>query len=266
MPTFSLVTLNCFGVPAPGTSARLRTLARLLDDHPASVVCLQEVQTRPYCKLLLQATTRYHAAAYEPFIHAPKGGLLTLARARIDGREFVLYRDRGLWYTPALADWLLHKGVLITRLVVHGQSVVVLNTHLTANYMGNWGRGNAYAEQEHAQLMQLAELVQAQPLDALVVVAGDFNIPRGSWLYDSFMAETRLFDPMDGSDEPTLRSRRGLPSRYLAPIDYTLLRVPALRHCHIESNRIFEEPMMLSNGRKAHLSDHVGVEVCVSWG
>ena len=39
MPTFSLLTLNCFGVPTPVTRARLRTLASpvCLSDTPTSV-------------------------------------------------------------------------------------------------------------------------------------------------------------------------------------------------------------------------------------
>jgi len=265
MPTFSLLTFNVYGVPAPGTSARLRTLTHRLNEEPFSVVCLQEVQAHPYRKLLLQATPGYHYGAYEPFVHAPKGGLLTLSRLALEQRDFILYRERGLWYTPAIADWLLHKGVLLTRMQIAGLTVVVLNTHLTANYMGNWGRGNAFAEMEHEQLMQLCEIIYAQPPDALVIVAGDLNIPRGSWLYDSFVSESRLFDPLAGHPEPTLRPRRGWPSRYFAAIDYTFLRVPLLHGVHVESRLRFEEPMLLSNGREAHLTDHLAVEVCVSW-
>ena len=41
MPVFSLLTFNVFGVPAPGTSARLRTLARQVDTEDLTVVCLQ---------------------------------------------------------------------------------------------------------------------------------------------------------------------------------------------------------------------------------
>ena len=265
MPAFSLLTFNVYGIPAPGTSARLRTLARQVDSEDLTVICLQEVQANPYRKLLMQATMTYRYAAFEPFVHAPKGGLLTLSRAPLLASTFTIYRERGLWYTPALADWILHKGLLITRYRLHGQPVVVINTHLTANYMGNWGRGNAYAEHEHRQLMQLAEVVEAQSLDALVIVAGDFNVPRGTWLYESFLRESRLTDPLADSVEPTLRKRAGFPNRYFAAIDYVLFRSPPLPGCHYHSRSRFQEPMLLSNGRKDHLSDHIGIEFQIAW-
>ena len=67
-----------------------------IDSHGADVVCLQEVQAHSYGRLLIQACTRYPASAYAPFVHAPKGGLLTLARLPIAQSTFSLYRDRGL--------------------------------------------------------------------------------------------------------------------------------------------------------------------------
>jgi len=83
MTTFSILTLNCYGVPAPGTSRRLATLARILNQENLSAVCLQEVQANTYRKQLAQDCIRYPFQAYEPFVHAPKGGLLTLAQQPI---------------------------------------------------------------------------------------------------------------------------------------------------------------------------------------
>lgn len=264
MPEFSLLTLNTYGVPAPGTSARLRTLSHTLNDEAYSVICLQEVQSHLY-RRLIQTTTHYRHSAYEPFWHCPKGGLLTLSRRPIDDSAFTLFSERGLWYTPALADWILHKGMLVTRMAVGDLPVVIINTHLTANYMGNWGHGSLYAEHEHNQLLQLAELVQEQPLEALVIVAGDFNVPRGSWLYESFIAASRLNDPLQDSFEPTIRPRMGLPSRYIAPIDYILFRSPPLRGCEVTSRLRFKDKVTFGNGRRDYLSDHIGVELCLTW-
>jgi endonuclease/exonuclease/phosphatase family metal-dependent hydrolase len=264
MPTFSLLSLNIYGVPGMGTSHRIRALAEILNQEAATVVCLQEVQMHRYRRLLMRKSSRYRSRVYVPFVHAPKGGLLTLARPPVEDATFKLYQERGLWYTPALADWILHKGVLITCMTVGGLPVAVLNTHLTANYLGNWGRGSMYAEHEHRQLMELAEIVRQQPLDALVVVAGDFNVPRGSWLYESFLAESRLTDPLEGNLQPTLRHRPGMPARYEAAIDYALVRTPPLHGLKVESRLRFEDKVAV-NGRADYLSDHMGVELRVSW-
>ncbi len=262
---FTLITLNCFGVPTPSTRSRLRALAHDLNRRDACVVCLQEVQANIYRRLLVSACTAYPYHAYEPFLHAPKGGLLTLSRIPIHNSEFTLYRDRGLWYTLAPADWLLHKGVLCTQLVVGGVPVVIINTHLTANYSANWRKNNPYARLERTQLYHLAEVVTAQPPDTLVIVAGDFNVPRGTGLYHEFIRLTDMIDPMAGSNLPTLRPPRGMPGRYAVPIDFALVRAPHLPGLQMRSQLSFQEKLPLSNGKQMFASDHYGIALDVTW-
>ncbi len=265
MVTFSLLTLNCFGVPAPTTRQRLLTLARELDRRAACVVCLQEIQAHTFRRTLAGACTRYPENAFEPFSYAPKGGLLTLARRPFAEQHFTLYRERGLWYTPALADWMLHKGVLRTHTLLGGVRIVVLNTHLSANYRGNWEADNQYVRTERSQLGQLAQIVAAQPRDALVVAVGDFNIPRGSRLYEEFLAASGMCDPLAGDRRPTYRTLPGVPARYALPIDYALVRAPPLPGLHIRSDICFGERISLIGGRQGYLSDHNGIELEIAW-
>jgi endonuclease/exonuclease/phosphatase family metal-dependent hydrolase len=264
MPTFSLLALNCFGVPIPTTRARLLTLARELNARDDLVVCLQEVQTHVYLKLLLGAATAYPHAAHAPFVHAPKGGLLTLARLPIEEWQFALYRDRRVPHLPSVMDWLLHKGVLATRLTYAGVPIVVLNTHLNANYSANWSRQGRYSRALAGQLAQLAELVRAQPPEALVVAAGDFNLPRGSWLYEEFLAQSGMVDSLAGDTRPTVRAPRQLAERYALPIDFAFVRAPALPRLRIAGELRFGERVLFS-GRPRFLSDHLGVELRVEW-
>jgi len=267
MTTFSLVTLNCFGVPVPSTASRLLALARELVRRGDSVVCLQEVQAHSYRELLVRACApAYPSQAHAPHVHAPRGGLLTLAQQPITAQSFTLYTARGLWYTPALTDWVLYKGVLATRLLYDGVPVVVLNTHLTANYSGDWRPNNRYARNEWLQLRQLAAVVREQPPDTLVLVVGDFNIPRGSWLYDGLLAESGLCDPLAGDRRPTIRLPRGVPGRYAHPIDFALLRAPALPGLRVESDLCFCQKIARADGQQIFPSDHCGVELRVSWG
>jgi endonuclease/exonuclease/phosphatase family metal-dependent hydrolase len=265
MAQFSLVTFNCFGVLAPTTRRRLLTLARELNGGEHSIVCLQEAQAHAYNNALIRACTQYPNSSYEPFVYAPKGGLLTLARLPIEGRAFTLFRERTVVSPLAMMDWALHKGVLLTRVSVAQVPVVVLNTHLSANYRSNWSPNIAYARVEHAQLMQLAEIVRAQPPAALVVAAGDFNIPRGSWLYDDFLAASGMVDPLAGDERPTHRMPRGIPARFARPIDFALLRLPSLPGLAVQSDHCFDQPLPLIGGRSGYLSDHVGIALRVAW-
>ena len=264
MPTISLLTLNCFGVPIPATRARLLTLAEALNARDDQIVCLQEVQSHAYCRLLTGACTSYPHAAYVPFLHAPKGGLLTLGRLPIAASEFMLYTTRHVPYPLALMDWMLHKGVLATQFEYAGLRIVVLNTHMHANYTGVWDRHNRYAWVEGKQLHELAEIVRAQPPEALVVAAGDFNFPRGSWLYDAFLSASDMTDPLAGDSRPTVRAPLKFSERYSLPIDFALVRAPKLAGLRIESELRFTEQVLV-NGRTRFLSDHMGVELRMEW-
>ena len=98
----------------------------------------------------------------------------------------------------------------------------------------------------------------------LVVAAGDFNFPRGSWLYDEFLAASGMIDPLAGDARPTVRAFPGVPARYAQPIDFALVRAPALPGLRIASELRFVEQVRFS-GRPRFLSDHVGVELRVGW-
>ena len=265
MPTFSLLTMNCFGVPTGRTQWRLLALADALNRSDYHLVALQEVQARRYRQLLAAACTSYPAQAFEPFLHAPKGGLLTLSRLPIERAKFTLYRARRIARPPGIMDWMLHKGALETRLVVAGVPIVVLNTHLNANYSGDWRADNRYARAEQAQLRELAEIVAAQPPDALVIAAGDFNLPRASWLYDEFLAASGMVDPLAGDARPTYRTPPGVPARYALPIDFAFVRAPRLPGLQVHADLRFGDKVTVAGRRPVYLSDHLGVELRVAW-
>lgn len=263
MSTFSLITFNCFGVPAPATHRRLLALAGELNRSDTTVVCLQEVQAQPYRVLLTRACSAYPYVAFEPYFHAPKGGLLTLAREPIAARSFELYRDRGQWYSPALADVALAKGILRTTFVIDGCDVVVLNTHLSANYRGDWANDNSYTRTERRQLLQLAEVIARQPAEAVVIICGDFNVPRGSELYHEFVRAAGVLDPLANHMRPTYRPLPGIPARYALPIDFTFVRPSARFHVEATSSQRFAERVPFGSGQ-GFLSDHIGLELQVS--
>lgn len=265
MGNFSLLTLNCFGAPGWNTTLRLRQLGEELNQSDYAIACLQEVQTHYYRRLLIEACNHFYPAqAYKDFLHAPKGGLLTFSRSKLRRVQFQLFADRGLWYTPALADWILHKGVLISESECDDMPVIVMNTHLTANYTGDWSRSSVFARQECRELMQIAGLVHAQPRDALVIVCGDFNIPRGSWMYDQFISESGMIDPLADDVRPTFRPHAMMGNHYAAPIDFTFYRPPENMAMQVESTLRFQDKMRIG-GRRLHLSDHIAIEARFSW-
>jgi len=258
---FSLLTLNCFGLWLPNTRRRLMALARELDQSHYQIVCLQEIQLHKYQSLLVEGCPDYPYALSEPYVHCPKGGLLTFSRLPIANASFEPYAERGLWYTPMLLDRLFFKGMLITRLPWNGIPVVVINTHLLANFAGDWERRGMYARVEEKQLRQLAETVRSQPADSIVIVAGDFNVPRGSDLYHDFLAQSGLTDLLAGDTRPTLRLPIHAQSRFSLAIDYILVRMPKAQPSKIDCDLCFGDKYRLGNRRPGYLSDHYGIEL-----
>ena len=262
--SFSLLTLNCFGLWLPGTKGRLLALARELERCSYRVVCLQEIQLHRYQRLLVKECPSYPFPVYESYFHCPKGGLLTLSRIPITSYSFEPYKERGLWYTPMLLDKLFYKGMLIQKIIWDKVPMVIINTHLLANFAGDWKRHGMYARIEQKQLNQLAETVRTQPADSLIIVVGDFNIPRGSKLYHDFLANSGLIDPLAGDTRPTLRAPSGIPSRFSMPIDYALVRMPNTQAFNIECDLCFMNKHWISNRYQGYLSDHNGIEVRIS--
>jgi endonuclease/exonuclease/phosphatase family metal-dependent hydrolase len=260
-----ILTFNCFGVPLPAaTRARLATLGRLLDGAGHDIICLQEVQFSGFLPLLRRSFASFPHLIYQPYWHAPKGGLVTLSRWPVERVDFIPFREHGpWWYTPALADWLLHKGMLVTRIVVGGTPVVVVNTHLLANYSGDWSPGNRFARHQREQLQRLVEVVNGVDRRLPLVIAGDFNVPRGAWLYDEFLHATALRDVLAGDDRPTFRQAMLMPGRYARPIDFVFVRPPAGSEIIASARLVFQEKTRLVTGRVDYLSDHYGVEAVI---
>jgi endonuclease/exonuclease/phosphatase family metal-dependent hydrolase len=257
----SLLTFNCFGLWLPNTKRRLLTLAEQLERSTYQVVCLQEIQLHQYQQVIVKACPSYPYAYYERYIHCPKGGLLILSRLPITGASFTPYQERGLWYTPMLLDKLFYKGMLITKFTWTNIPIVLISTHLLANFAGDWEQHGMYSRVEEKQLLQLAEIVQAQPMDCLVIVVGDFNIPRGAKLYHSFLTNSGLVDPLAQDTRPTLRIPPGIPSRYSGSIDYALFRMPNELDLQVDCDLCFLGKYPISKWQYGYLSDHYGVEI-----
>ena len=262
--SLSLLSLNCFGTPVPTTRRRLQALAQHLEQSSLQIVCLQEVQLITYQNLLFQACASYPFQAYEPHLHCPKGGLVTLSRAPLATQHFETFAEQGRWYLPTAMDRFLRKGMLISSLQWGDLPVVVINTHILANYSGDWERKGVFTRMQEKQLCQLADTVAAQPSNALVAVVGDFNLPRGSRLCHDFLLQTGLMDVLAGDPRPTHRPPPGVPAHYSLPIDFVFIRVPASLSLQITGDLRFSSKLNLTHKYQDYLSDHNAIEVGIA--
>lgn len=265
MPHFSLLTLNSFGLPFYLARSRLPRLIRELRRNPQSILCLQEVQQNHYLHLLLRGLTGYSHFAYHAGRLAPRGGLLTASQHPLERNHFTAYQQRGRWLSAAVGDRMLDKGLLVTHLRVHGVPVTVVNTHLNANYSGDWSPANAFARILREQVRQLAHWVNTQPADSLVIACGDFNFPRHSFLYDELLASSGLTDPLADDPRPTYRPFGMIPSKYALPIDFVLYRAPAGLPFSLAADIFPLEDSAHTAPRRRFLSDHNALTLHLAW-
>jgi endonuclease/exonuclease/phosphatase family metal-dependent hydrolase len=262
MPAVSLtlLTLNCLF--RPHARARLTALAPLLETSIADVACLQEVVLQGNAGLVRRLSPSYQAAAWMPNLGVGiRGGLVTMSRYPIETRRFEVYRRRGRLRTIAFADWLLRKGFLITWLRVDGQSLVVINTHLLANYDEDWQLPNDYAHQLQDELRQLEVAVAGVDKTVPLVLAGDLNVPSSTQLIEDFAGRAGLTDGFAEEHPPTIRP--GPFAHAAHAIDYVFVRAPEGGSCSITSRIVFDKDVVLENGRRAPLSDHFGIQAAI---
>jgi endonuclease/exonuclease/phosphatase family metal-dependent hydrolase len=267
MSKLTVITMNCLGlpVPIPGLRRRLQALGRTLATTDADIVCLQEVGRWRHLMLLRYDEARWPFAIAVDYPYAPKGGLVTLAGLPVVDTRFYTFQERGRAVSLHTPERLQGKGMLLAELDASTQNVVVINTHLAANYSAEWSYSNPYTRVERAQLREIAAVVREITMEKLVVVAGDFNIPRGSWLYHEFLSLSGLHDPLGSSTEPTYRPLPGMPARAVQALDHVLIRAPGNLEVDVQSELCFAEPAILAHGARGYLSDHVGVHMSLTW-
>ena len=262
---FSLLSLNTFGIPFFLSWGRLGRLARELEQRETTIVCLQEIQQNAYTALLEKRLSAFPYKTFYPHLFTPKGGLGTFSRLPLVSQKFELFRDRGLRYLITFADWALLKGVLVSQLQLEGLDVWILNTHLNANYSGDWRRGNLLTVTQHRQVQQLTHLLGEMPAAALIVLCGDFNFPRASFLYDELVAQNELFDPLRDDPRPTYRPFPLVPAKWKISLDFIFLRLPQNKEIDILADIVPLDDSTQKGAVQRFLTDHCALTLKVQW-
>ena len=262
---FSLLSLNTFGLPFFLGWWRLERLATELDNYNATIICFQEIQQNAYVPLLARSLKTYPHRAVYPHIYAPKGGLGIYSRLPLVRQCFEVYKDRGLRWLITFSDWALYKGALIADLKVQELKIVILNTHLNANYTGSWQRKNPLARTQHRQVQQLTHLIEELPADALVIVCGDFNFPRDTFLYEELVSQNRMSDPLSDDPRPTYRPFPLVPSKWKTSLDYVLFRPPHGIDIQVQADILVMEDSTKKSAFQRFLTDHCALTLQISW-
>ncbi|MFG2946183.1 endonuclease/exonuclease/phosphatase family protein [Streptomyces adustus] len=251
MTALRLLTMNALFTG--DVSARLGALGAALDRSDYDIVCLQEVMVRRNARLIRHAAPAYRHCAYSGTVLL-KGGLVLLSRWPISRWRFVRYPITG----PVRGELLMRKGAQLASVATPDGELVVVNTHLSANRDDDWSPTNRYTRIAGAELAGLTRLIAAVDPSLPVVVAGDLNLPRDSAALADFVATAGLRDVLAGDIRPTYRPTPRWPSP--PALDHVLVRAAAGETLTGDADLVFQDRVTLGDGRRAHLSDHYGVQ------
>jgi len=262
---FSLLSLNTFGIPFFLSLGRLKRLASELELHGPTVICLQEIQQNAYVPLLVRCLPTYAYQAIFPHIYAPKGGLGTFSHMPLIQKRFEPYLDRGLRFFITIADWALFKGVLIGHLQIKGMDIFILNTHMNANYSGDWHSTNPLAFVQSRQVQKISALLEEMPEEGLIILCGDFNFPRTSFLYEELIGQNGLTDPLRDDPRPTYRPFPLVPSKWKTSLDYILYRIPQGKDFKVQADILPIEDSSQKCALRRFLTDHCALTLKIKW-
>ncbi|HEY8760857.1 MAG TPA: endonuclease/exonuclease/phosphatase family protein [Candidatus Dormibacteraeota bacterium] len=253
--TIRVLTLNCLFHGQ--VRARLPAIGSLLEKGQFDLVCLQEVAFQRHARLLASLMPSYRPPVYRSWALGVMGGLVTFARAEVKRSGYEMFRRRGDWGTLGAADRLGRKGFLTTWFEVAGEPLLLVNTHLLANYDEDWSPSNRYAVQQLDELNQLGDALGNLEKDALLLVAGDFNVPADHPMLAEFMSRTGL---RNAAATPAATYRSLNPEVSGQQIDHVFFRHPPGASVSTTTKLHFEEKVALADGRTMYASDHFGVE------
>lgn len=240
-------------------------MCKQLNQLGPDLICLQEVQSNRYIPALEKVLTETPHFAVKKNKRRPFGGMLTASKYPYLHWEYLPYPNRGRRWSIGHADWALVKGILITRLEVDHLPVVMMNTHLQANYLAGWSADTALTQVQRDQVNFLADTVQEQDANALVMVCGDFNFPPQASLYREFMERSGLTDPLANDPRPTYQPFPLVSSIWSTRLDYALYRAPADLDIQVSIDiaRMQTETARLPLNR--FLTDHFLLKFEASW-
>jgi exonuclease III len=267
-----VTTLNVCGLPwsqssLPPLAQRAVEFCRRLEESGLDVVNLQEVGGRRALAVIRSQLPSFPYVAWRRGVAGqPAGGLVTFSRWPVGATSYTSFHGAlpdagGVRFRARRAVNSLLQGVLTVELV--GLGTVVANTHLTANKDGDWSTANRYHAFQRRQVERLhAVLRRARRADTeLVVVTGDFNIASGAALYPLIVDGGAWRDPFAATDPVTFHAEF-LPAGCTGNrIDYALVLGDEATFPVVDSERLFTEPVVLADGGRMYLSDHMALTV-----
>ncbi|QNE18078.1 endonuclease/exonuclease/phosphatase [Kribbella qitaiheensis] len=262
MGQLTVASLNTRGMPVFGSrlAERYQAIGQFFEASDVDVVNFQEVLTYYHLRHLRMHLPSFRYAVQQPSAVGPAGGLVTMSRRRIDEKiyqRFPLPAARMTAALPRLSRFKAPlKGILATHLAE--PDLWIVNTHLLANFDGDWSAKSRYYELHRQQLAALASILDS--VGGRLILSGDFNIARDSSLFEGFAASSQLADAFVDCP-PTFHQEYLHPGKSSHCIDFLLFSAETIKS---ENARlIFTDKVPMAGGPE-YASDHLGLTVTLT--
>lgn len=268
--TFSVGTFNTWGIPlsSPFVKERYRALVQHIERSSLDLIHLQEVWLYSLLGILRRKVPSYPYIAYKRGLFGPQAGLVTLSRFPLEDVQFIHFPPIGI---PSRKRWwqrvrqsLDRKGVLLS--FVPQWSITSCNCHLPANKADDWSSASRYYRVHEYALERLSSIINEQGQQKKdMLIMGDFNIPKRSELYQTFVHLSRAIDVFEEDDSPTYHEEFWPDPQRL---DYVFLCLHGgCERVQVrQKDFLFREKVRLSNGASHYLSDHMGLMAELDFG
>jgi endonuclease/exonuclease/phosphatase family metal-dependent hydrolase len=269
--SLSLITINVLGATlllwtvkqALTIKKRLNKIAEEVNTSQADIVAFQEVFTYAHLRFLRSHMPDFPYAAYKKSVVGPRGGLVIFSRVPLDSVTFHGFQTKGKLFDRTVVGKLARVGYLITK--IKGEPTYVINTHLTPNLDSDWNPHNTFVPIIEAQLKELAQVVNLlMQANNNVIIAGDFNTAKDSHLYQTFLMWTKMKDAFHNDNTPTTIGELLAKDKPEKRIDYIFF---SNNKSLVVTNtdHLFKKKKDLGNGKFSYLSDHIGLQVELSY-
>lgn len=261
MGLFSFDTLRGF-LQSTNILKRINKIGELLQKEQADVIALQEVHTYLILNLLKNKLKSYPYVAYKNYIYGPRGGLVIFSKQPFENVEYVNYKTRGSMLNKSIVAHVIQNGILACT--IKQSPFVIFDTYITPNMDYDYSKTNRYSRYIEAQLKQLATIGKSFLTKGnTVLIGGDFNADKNSYLYKMFSELTSATDIFFKHNIPTQHQEYYPSHATVTRIDHMFL-LSKTKATIKDTEHLFTKKVQLNNGNLAYLSDHIALKATIA--
>ncbi|XP_046394868.1 putative neutral sphingomyelinase [Ischnura elegans] len=194
---FSVLTLNCWGIPvvSKNRAIRMQAIAKELLESSYDFVCLQEVWAQRDYMLIKKKTSEVLPYAQYFYSGVVGSGLCILSKHSIENSLYHRWPLNGYAHKVHHGDWFAGKGIGLCTFTANGLRINVYNAHMHAEYCLE-GR-NKYLAHRVSQAFDTAQFIYITSAYADVIIcSGDFNTEPGDLCFKILEQHAGLVDSL----------------------------------------------------------------------